>query len=277
MTGSTIKSLILPENGIIETLKVNKLGSIVASGLTEISTFEAEDGFEMQLASVNIEKCPALNDYTYKFAVTDNNISKQFHITEFDWTVNTINDLEVNDTSVIGLIALNHLSEGIPLKGDRVTDLIGNITVDVECTVDEYSVYNKYSKTFPNVILKYSDKVNLTKAADIVFYSNYVSDVNNVVYYQVKGDGNIALDVLTSVNGPTGIAMQTPIKASTNQYNYEFVGWKNLDTNEIIADLATVTPAKGESLKLVAEFNAIERQYVMSYYDYNNQLIPELT
>jgi hypothetical protein len=54
MSGSTIKSLVLPSNGIIETLKLNKLGSIVAANLENIKTFEADSGFEQELSSVKI-------------------------------------------------------------------------------------------------------------------------------------------------------------------------------------------------------------------------------
>lgn len=272
MSGSTIKSLVLPDNGVIETLKLNKLGSIVASNLENIKTFEVDPGYEEVLSSVQIQNCPELDDYTYKFAVTDNGLSKTYSIVDFEWKVTSLDDLEITNGKVTDILALKNLASGNPASGDKVTDLIGSILIDVECKVDEYALYEKYAKVFPNVIINYTeDKVTFEPAAaSIVFYTD---NSCKTIYYQVKGkmDGSQTLSLLTSASGPLGIAMAEPVKASTNQYTYSFAGWVNRATNKVINLDNIVT----ESLELYPEFTEKERTYKIEYYNYDNTLLKE--
>lgn len=274
MSGSTIKSLVLPNNGVIETLKLNKLGSIVASNLENIKTFEADPGYEQVLSSVQIQNCPELDNYTYKFAVTNNGLSKTYSIVDFEWEVTSLDDLEITNGKVTDILALKNLANGNPASGDKITDLIGTILIDVECKVDEYALYEKYAKTFPNVIVNYSkDKVIFEPAAaSIVFYTD---NTCKTAYYQVKGktDGSQTLSLLTSTSGPLGIAMAEPIKASTNEYTYSFNGWKDKATGSVISLDSVVTG----NLELYPDFTETERTYKIEYYNYDNTLLEEYT
>jgi hypothetical protein len=171
-------------------------------------------------------------------------------------------------------LALKNLANGNPASGDKVTDLIGNICIDVECNVDEYALYEKYASIFPNVNITYNlDKVTLSPAAaNIVFYTDNDFDT---VYYRVKGktDGSQTLTLLTSTSGPLGIAMAEPTKVSTNAYTYSFVGWKNRANNEIV-NLDTIVTG---NLELYPEFIAIDREYTIEFYNYDNNLLEDKT
>ena len=282
MSGSTVKSLTLPENGILETLQLNqKLGAIVASNLLNIKNFSVDSGYEQYLTSVKVSNCPALNDYTYNFAVKEGfsaegvALVKSYAITDFNWTVTKIEDLVLENEKVVDIIALKNLAKGISINSNKTTDLIGTILIDVECTIDEYALYEKYASTYPNVIIEFSEKVTLDPAAaTIVFYNDKEGDS---IYYQVKGpttEGNLkTLEFLISAEGPLKMELITPFKASTNAYTYTFLGWKNRQ-NDADVDLKAVVSS---SLELYPVFEQKDKAYTIEFYDNNNVLIPELT
>ena len=278
MSGNNVNSLTLPANGILETLELNqKLGSIVASNLTKITDFSVDDGYEQYLSSVKVSNCPALDEYTYKFALSETDFVKTYSITDFNWEITNKADLVEEDGKIVDIIALKHLAEGTAINSNRATDLIGTITIKVEnCKVDEYALYEKYSTIFPNVMIEYDTsegKVTLDPpAAKIIFYT---SQDNDTIYYQVKGkkDGTQSLTYLTSVEGPLGIAMIEPSKASTSEFSYYFLGWKDKATNDFISLETKVT----NNLELYPVFEESPRIYTIEFYNHVNELLPEYT
>jgi hypothetical protein len=107
--------------------------------------------------------------------------------------------------------------------------------------VDEYALYEKYAKVFPNVEIQFSDDVTLSPAAASIKF--YTDKNKSDVYYSVKGktDGSQTLESLTSTSGPTGIAMPEPIKPSTNRETFTFVSWKNCANDEDVSLETEVT------------------------------------
>jgi hypothetical protein len=277
MTGNNVNSLTLPENGIIETLQLNqKLGSIRASNLTKITNFSVDDGYEQYLSTVNVSNCPALDNYTYRFALSETDFVKNYCITDFIWEITNKADLVEENGKIVDITALKHLAEGTAINNNRATDLIGKIIIKANCSVDEYALYSKYAKVFPNVVIEYDTsegKVTLDPpAVNIVFYSNAEG---NLIHYQVKSNGQKTLKWLTeAVTSPSGIGMIEPSKANTADKTYKFMGWATSPTSTDYINFDTIIT---NSINLYPIFKAEDRKYRIEFYDNNNTIVESLT
>jgi hypothetical protein len=96
--------------------------------------------------------------------------------------------------------------------------LSGVLTIKVNCKVNEFEIYEKYKKYYPNLTIKYEvGKGNLTEAIKLKFYKN---DENKELLYSVYSNGEKTIGDLISATGPNGEAMGTPIKPSDNINSY---------------------------------------------------------
>ena len=152
--------------------------------------------------------------------------NKNFYLTKVNWVLNAEDDLIIENGKVTAISILEKLLEANPKTGyNHAQALTGTITVAVEgAVVNQYEIYEKYNKLFPNVVIRYdSSKVEVEGAKTVIFYDNDVAD-EAVVFYEVFTDGTKTIEYLTSAEGPNGVALGTPAKGSTNENDYVFTG-----------------------------------------------------
>lgn len=271
MNGSTYSGLALADGGVIETLHLNGVKTLQMSNLENLTTFEVDGDIYDNLYSLSIENCPIVN--TYDLVNNSPNLS-QYFLKNIDWTI-TNNELVSGELKNIDI--LDKLSGLIPLGSTSAASLTGKITIDIICSVDEFEIYKKYCKTYPNLEIVYSNKVTVDNAITLSFLSDDAD--NAIVYYTVKGSGDADGDnvgTLISANGPTGTALINPSKTETQAYTYEFTGyWNGSDGvkyynadveypetgTKSLVDLVPTT-----SITFTPVFNTIEREYFVRFY-----------
>jgi hypothetical protein len=202
-----------------------------------------------------------------------------------NWEITNTDDVVIENNEIIGIKILNKLAaideaegylglapyEGLTSHGEALT---GTITVKVgDYKINEYALYNKYNKVFPNLNIRYESN-NLQSASRIDFYNSEV--VMGEPYYSVLTDGTATLEYLISKDGPTGIALTTPIKVSDNDEDFTFNGqWTVAETEAgsiftkgikiAQADFGNYKPNKNTAF--VANYNSSPREYKVTLYD----------
>jgi hypothetical protein len=143
--------------------------------------------------------------------------------------------------------------------------LSGKITINVTASVDEYEIYNKYNKHYPNIEIEYGENVTRKEAYKINFYNVETITVETEPYYSVLTNGEMTLAELTSATGPTGAALKDPVKMSTNTEIYTFEQmWKDEDNNYYqVSNFNTIIPNK--NLHLTPVFKSSTRWYVVKF------------
>ena len=143
--------------------------------------------------------------------------------------------------------------------------LSGKITINVTASVDEYEIYNKYNKYYPNIEIEYGENVTRKEAYKINFYNVETITAETEPYYSVLTNGEMTLAELTSATGPAGAALKDPVKMSTNTEIYTFEQmWKDEDGNYYqVSNFNTITPNK--NLHLTPVFKSSTRWYVVKF------------
>ncbi len=163
--------------------------------------------------------------------------------------------------------------------------LTGTLTIDLLCedgskpSVNEFDIYYRYNKIYPNLTIKYGDNITGEKAYSIAFYRTDIDNMTDGVTpdYVVMTNGSKTLADLTGENSPAGEPLFTPTKASTNTERYEFADiWIDYDTGTeyAVADFGTITPAK--NLKLAPKFNTHIRYYTAQFFDHDGTEVEAL-
>ncbi len=313
LSGSTTDGLILADGGAIKTLELNPLTTLTASNLTQIETITVDENINnlthnedlgnnsiyKTIKNIYVQNSPKLDPYTYKFAKLER--IDQYQLNDFKWIINNTNlseefDLDDNN-NVTGIKVLENLktSPRRPATGFTIaTALTGEITIDVDCNVDEYIIYEKYASVYPNVVIKYTNKVeHLNPAVELKFYTNNNADV---IHYRVLGSGesdgqNIAQ--LISNEGPLKQAITVPSKEDTTEETFKFRGYwvdKNntdvkyydpatydeklygpIDENAI--SFTSLIPVV--SMEFYPDYDIKTRQYLVRFYDWNAELITQ--
>ena len=285
LNGSTLKSLILPENGIIETLALNPLATLSMSNLIKLTSVTLDEEIYSTMQNLTVKNCPAMDEYTYRM-VLEAPITN-YALTEFEWVVDAENGLVIEDGKVVGLTVLDKLMTKLPNGGTTAAALIGKITVDINCNIDEFEIYKKYCKTYPNLIIEYTDKVlGLNPAVELTFMSG--EEDTAVVHYRVLGSGEItgaAISELISASGPLGVAMTTPIRQPITESVFTFTGyWKSGDKYYYL-DSDVEEPREGAisfsdlhpvtDMIFYPEFITSVREYEIKFMDYAGNIIKQ--
>jgi hypothetical protein len=278
--------LQLPEGGIVETLKLNALNKLSMVNLTMLETIEIDEGIydaNNGMNDLKVKNCPAMDPYTYRMALEA--LMTKYELTDFNWTITSINDLEVENGKVVGIKVVDKLVEKLPGSGAKNTSLIGNIHIDVECNIDEYDIYKKYCQIYPNLTITYGEIEGLNPAVEVKFMSNDTADSS--VHYRVLGSGEVtgsSIEVLISAEGPTGIAMADPSKKDTSEFTYDFSGyWKNVANNKLYYRDGLENPG-GDAISFTAIIPTIDmvfvpvfieeiRKHEVKFHDYSGNVI----
>ena len=295
LNGSTVTSLELADGSVIETLYLNPLATLIMSNLTHLSDIRLDDKVKTEddiketsifdtLSNVNIKNCPAFDPYSYQLALKAP--VNYYVFNDFTWTIteNSTEHFTKVDNKVTGLVVLDKLLQAQTQQGyTTVTALVGTIKIDVDCIVDEYEIYSKYSKQYPNLIIEYTDKVTgLNPAVELKFMAG--DSVASAIHYRVlgSGDGDVSIGTLISAKGPTGMAITDPSKGDTSQHTYTFTGYwicnnkkyyvhglENADTSAI--DFNDIVPTS--DMIFIPEFIQDVRKHEIKFYDYDGNVI----
>ena len=196
--------------------------------------------------------------------------------------------LLIEDSKVSKIPVLELLLTKSPKKNQvdvtRASALTGKITLAVSAAIDQFALYEKYQKDFPNLIIDYDETIvgdNLVKAHKIEFYNTPEITDQTEPYYSVLTNGSYDLEYLTSARGPAASTLTTPSMSSTDTINYIFSNaWMDYDTGEKdeegkwvvnptvynVSDFKNIIPTK--DLRLVPIYTPQTRTYDVTLHDY---------
>jgi hypothetical protein len=137
--------LTLPDSGIVEKLKLNALTSLTMTNLTmlEKENISLDEDIFTKMNSLTIKNCPAMDEYSYRMALQAP--MTNYALTDFNWVVNSVEDLEIEDGIVVGIKVVDKLRTKLPNNKTHAASLIGTIHIDVPtANINEYEIYSKY-------------------------------------------------------------------------------------------------------------------------------------
>lgn len=251
LNGSTATALELADGSVIEKLYLNPLSTLIMSNLTRLNDIRLDDEVKPEdspketsifdtLTSISVKNCPAFDSYSYELALRAP--INYYVFNDFVWNITENSDthFDLVDGEVVGIKVLDKLLQALTQEGYTTsTALSGIINIDVDCVVDEFKIYKKYCKQYPNLIINYTNKVSgLNPAVELKFMGG--EGESAAIHYRVLGSGNAdgdSIGALISAEGPTGIAMTDPVKGNTSQNTYEFTGyWRDNAGNRYYKD-----------------------------------------
>lgn len=299
LDGSSFTGLTLADGSIIDNLRLNDLKSLSVANMQKLQKENIffEDGIEDTLTSLSIINSPAFNDFSYRIAKSPKLL--YYQLEKINWEITDIDDLILDENDYVKqIVALENLKDKTPLNGlSPALALSGTLTINVECKVDAFALYNEYVKLYPNLIIAYGDNVganNITPAIELTFLTEQNSDQ---YHYRVLGSSVEAnkktVEFLVSSDGPTGIAMTTPSKDDTVEYTYDFTGYwidvatgkyyylpsdfegkENVTHPDGAISFATFTPSA--NMTFYPQYNDAPRKYGVKFYNWNSELIQQI-
>lgn len=290
LNGSSTSSIQLPPSGVISELRVP---TTVTNFAIDSHPTLTQDNFTIgyydydagtwvndytRLLHVSIKNTPIDSYAIAHGAVLEPAISRlaTYCFQDVEWNITDPADVVIEDGAITGikiLDALNELKiyEGLASKSDALT---GKLTVNVgNYTVNEYAMYQKYNKIYPNLAITYVT-TGLQSAAIIKFYSS--ETVLGEPHFQVLTDGSQNLEFLVSADGPNGQKMSTPQKPQTNTEVFTFAEqWKVAEVSSGSSFTVGQTIGTSQfsqikpnvSMSLTAVYTSAPRQYNVTLYD----------
>ena len=286
LNGSTAKVLKLAPGTIIETLYLNGVTDFFMEGATSLTDIEVDNSIYNNLRYIEVKNSPAFDEYSYNIALRAP--VQQYVFGQFVWNIteNPEEHFEIENGKVIGLKVLDKLLAALPKLGyTTATALDGKIVIDVDCNIDEYEIYAKYSKQYPNLVIEYTNKVSgLDPAVELIFKSGESDD--STTHYRVLGSGATdgkTIGELISADGPTGIAITDPNKGNTSSNTYTFTGyWKDKAGLKYYVN-GLENPEDGAKnfnniiptidMTFYPEFREEVRKHELKFYDYEGNVI----
>ena len=183
-----------------------------------------------------------------------------------------------SDNEITSVPILEQLLTKTPRKDKvgitRESALSGTITIKARAKINQFNLYQKYNRLYPNVNIVYDEAAigagNLTKAYKIEFFNTINVTEENEAYQIIYTDGSYTLEQLMSPSGPAGMALPVPAMQSTNTIKYEFTGeWKIVGTNTVY----DIRQKPTQDLKLEPIYNEVERKYTIKFYNHLEQQI----
>lgn len=286
LNGSTANVLKLADGSIIELLYLNGVTDLTMTNATSLNEISVDDDIYENLRYITIQNVPAFDQYGYNIALRAP--VQQYVFNEFTWNItdNPTEHFEFNGDKVSSIKVLDKLLAASPKIGYTTkTALEGTIVIDVDCKIDEYDIYAKYSKDYPNVIIEYTDKVtDLNPAVEIIFKSGDSND--SLTHYRVLGSGDAdgaSIGTLISAEGPTGEAIKDPSKGDTSEHIYTFTGyWKDSSGNKYYINGLENPEASAKNFDSVIpttdmvfypEFLEDVKKHEIKFFDYDGNVI----
>lgn len=233
INGGGFKGVSFADGGLLKTAYINDITTLTASNLNKIETINFEmdrnNPSRYKLTSINVNNCPAIDTYTL---VKKSDALSRYYLAKVNWVVNNIEDITQANGWLTGIKVLDHLlrtnEDGealcIPLSGYTTqTALTGTLIINVDgVDIDEFKIFKKYNKVFPNLNIIYGDAVgeNLHRASQIIFYESDEQDSD--ILFSVLTDGTMTIETLISGgdDSPTSLKIGTPSKSQTVQKTF---------------------------------------------------------
>ena len=308
MIGSSASSLTLPVGGVVSELRLpTTIKVLYIDSHAELD----DDHFTLgyfdytdetngtyvndfsKLTGLYLKNVPNLD--SYGILKGNLNASGQLSITDyyvegFNWILSDESDFEIDaNNNIIGIPILDKLSRKNGYSGVATAmALLGTLTIDITgYNIDEYSLYHKYLAVYPNVEIKYSERVTaednkdyFNRAEKIYFYRIGADEApENIItrehyYYTIVDDSKTLLDIISNDD------FTNPTKMSTDTKDFNFSGiWVDWNTKiEYYQDetlsgatelnkFSKVTPSA--DMYLVPKYNISDRIYNVKFYDYD--------
>ena len=269
-----LTSITFPEDSILQKLYLpGKLSILTLKNQPNLEVVEFDS--TASLNTLNLEGVPKLNSYPLAKAVfvdgfnpnDSGQSTKYFRMLDINWTINenSLNNGKLEKIDILDNLLNTKISA--VNNAEKKTALSGIITIDIEgAIVDEYKIYEKYNKAFPNLTIQYSDKVTLTRAISIKFMRLEEGAENNTVFYQTfapTGNTENTLQFLTSADGPNGSALGIPAKDATVENTYTFKEWANVDMS--------IKPTV--DMVIYPIYTPVPRYYQINFFNYDNTVV----
>ena len=285
--GSTFSGLVLANGSIVDNLRLNDLKDLSVENMSKLTkeNLYIDENIYNNLIKLNVINSPAFNELTYKASLTD--VLQQYYLNNINWVITDLDELGYDeDDKVDKILVLEKLLNKDTIGNVQTSlALTGKITIDVECEVKEYSLYEEYAKKYPEVIFEYTDKVSkIDPTVELRFMTGPEEDAD--LFYRVLGKKNSSkIGFLVSADGPTGAAIKTPIKGDTSEWTYTFSGYwidKNNPTNKYYVD-GLENPEEGArnfnevttatNMTFYPEFIEEKKKHLVKFFDYDGNVI----
>ena len=291
LNGSGSTTLTLPPSGVIQELRIptsinnfaiDSHPTLAADKFT-IGYFDYEQNQYVndytRLAHISVKNTPIDSYGLIREAVLVPKITRleSYCFQDVNWEITDVSDVTIENNEIIAINILERLyNDLVPYDGinSHAEALTGSLIVNVgNYNINEYALYNKYYKQYPNLNITYIS-TGLQNASMIKFYNS--ETIIGEPYYTVLTDGTETLAKLISAEGPNGVALTTPIKMADKQYNYHFNDlWTVAEAEEgsILEfgkkynqnDFDKYTPNK--NISFVANFSTTPTLYDVIFYD----------
>ena len=227
---NNLTSITFPSDSILKKLYLPKsLTNIVIDNQPYLTTIEFDEIPSM--SKIHLNNVSEYNSYPLaKKSFENDQNTVTYYFTNVNWIIDDFADGE-NVESIPILESLINVKSFLPEAGqNRATALTGTITLKGNIHVDEFVIYEKYKKEFPNIEFKYDigENGSLNSAINVTFMNLEKDSEDNTIHYQVKASGDLTganLAKLVSEEGPNGQAMGVPKKNSTAESSFEFTGY----------------------------------------------------
>lgn len=287
---SKLTNINFPANSILQEIYVpDTLQNLTLTNQPYLNKI-VFDSSASGLTSIILDNVPNLNSYGLVKEVFSTTTAKSFYLTNINWTItDTQTATENGELKGIDILDILLSDKAYPSNNNytKAQSLSGTITLDISgVSVDEYAIYEKYKKAFPNVNIKYGSNMgDREEAFDIIFMTDDSDEA--IVHYEVKApnDKSKTLGELTAETGPTGAAIRTPSKASSQAHDYLFTGyWIDQDgkyyytasvesPKEGSIEFASYKPEK--DLTFHPDYEVTDRYYSVKFYDWDGNVIKQ--
>ena len=278
INGSTYAGVNLPDGGILETAYINAVSQLRMKDLEKLETLVFDEGIYDKLNNIYISNCPIVDTYDL---ISKSNILK-YYLDGINWEI-TDNSLE--NGALVKIDVLDKLLEkATPETSDTRTSLTGNIVInlgDKAYTVDEFAIYNKYNRKFPNLKITYQGNVTVTPAIKITFMES--DSLESDVLFEVLTDGSYKMEDLVAETGPAGAAIDIPVKDQTIYHTFSWnltaddLDWRKSTEQESagITHEALLASTPTENVIYLPIFTPVERLYNVTFRDWDGADITE--
>ena len=285
--GSTFSGLVLANGSIVDNLRLNDLKDLSVENMSKLTkeNLYVDENIYNTLIKLNVINSPAFNELTYKASLTD--VLQQYYLNNINWVITNPDELVYDeDNKVVKILVLEKLLNKDTIGNVQTSmALTGKITIDVECEVKEYSLYEEYAKKYPQVVFEYTDKVSkIDPTVELRFMAGPEESAD--LFYRVLGKKDSSkIGFLISADGPTGAAIKTPLKGDSSEWTYTFSGYwidKNNPTNKYYID-GLEYPEEGAknfndvvattNMIFYPEFIEEIKKYPVKFFDYDGNVI----
>ena len=293
LNGSNPRSVTLPVGGVIEELRIpDSLTTFTIDShpmLTDdkftIGYFDYDNNEYVNnysnLANISLKGIPNVDTYKIVRGTLFNSPLKleTYCFNDINWILDESNDFEYDQTgNIIGIKALDILHSNLaPFDGVKTEAeaLTGTLTIALQNkVVNEYDIYQKYHFIYPNLEIIYADNVSVQRAKKIKFYNVEEITSSTEPYYTVLSNGSENLLFLTSETGPTGSALNIPVKPSTAEKDFTFTRiWKDNNTGIEYPMDNWENTIPITDLDLIPIYLPKDREYTVKFYDDSNTLL----